>query len=328
MAKNHKRISGKRFNRNSQRARQGKSGGLGGNASGSNRVNNAGNASGNAASIVAGKSFWNREYQTAEHITLSHEPSEDLEKFCRWHERNFGRTLLNPTSSALDLGCGNGRNLIYLAREYGMRGIGYDISEEAILQAEEMATQGMGMSKQPSMGKTMSRVSAAATSTAAASTIATFSSSFDLNLTFEVQSIAVPLPAANASANIVLDMMSSHFLRQTEREQLLAEILRILKPVGNSAATRGMTGGWLFFKGFLLDEDLNAKRMLREYPADEADTYIHPRLGVAEHVWTEQSLRDFFEPHFEIHKLEKSHKHMSHGRAFKRRTICAYLEKK
>ena len=31
---------------------------------------------------------------------------------------------------------------------------------------------------------------------------------------------------------------------------------------------------------------------------------------------------------FEIHKIEKSHKHRSHGHAFRRRTVTVYLEKK
>jgi len=72
---------------------------------------------------------------------------------------------------------------------------------------------------------------------------------------------------------------------------------------------------------------LNVKRLLRDHPADEENSYIHPELGVYEHVWTEDELHEFFEPYFEIHKVHKSHKHLKRGRAGKRRTISAYLQK-
>lgn len=224
------------------------------------------------------KKFWNDEYKSGKHLQLSDEPAEDLEKFCRWQERNYGRRFLNPLSLALDLGSGNGRNLIYLAQNYNVRGIGYDISDVAIKQAE--------------------------------------AASKELPIKYEVRSIEGVLGLKDNSATFVLDMMTSHFLREKEREMLRSEILRVLKP-----------GGWFFFKSFLADQDMHVRRLLKENPADEADAYIHPELGVYEHVWTEQSLHDFFSPHFNIHKLERSHKHIKDGKANKRRTIVAYLEK-
>ena len=230
------------------------------------------------------KDFWDREYETSEHLALSEDPSGDLQKFLRFLERNSGRRHLNPTALALDLGCGNGRNLAFIARSYGMRGIGYDISEVAVGQARRL-TEG-------------------------------------LPVVTEVRSIADPLPVPDASVTLVLDMMTSHFLRQTEREALLHGLRRVLRP-----------GGWLFFKTFLADGDLHVKRLLRESPADEAGAYIHPRLGVYEYAWTEDALREFFEPYFDVQKLEKSHRHLvpgRHGRmeAGKRRTVSLYLEKR
>jgi hypothetical protein len=130
-------------------------------------------------------------------------------------------------------------------------------------------------------------------------------------------SLAEPIPLPDSSVTLALDMMSSHVLRRIEREALRAEIVRTLRP-----------NGWLFFKSFLLEEDANAKRLLREFPAQEKGMYIHPEIGVAEYVWTKNSLRDFFEPYFTVHKIEKSHKHQhADGTAWKRRTISAYLEK-
>ncbi len=224
------------------------------------------------------QNFWDKEYKKPEHLALSTEQSEDLEKFTRWLSRNADEGVLQGAPFAVDMGCGNGRNLLFLAREFGFEGIGYDISKEAVGQARKAAA--------------------------------------DLPVTFEVRSIADTIPVENESVDIVLDMMVSHVLNIKEREALRTEVLRVLKP-----------GGFYFLKSFLLEEDLNAKRMLRDYPAGEVNTYMHPELKVAEHVWTIEELKNFFEPHFEIKKIEKSHKHLLHGRAFKRRSVIAYLEK-
>jgi SAM-dependent methyltransferase len=222
--------------------------------------------------------FWNEEYKSSKHLQLSDEPAEDLEKFTRWLERNYGRRFLNPLALALDLGCGNGRNLIYLSSNFAMRGVGYDISDVAIKQAE-MASR-------------------------------------DLPIKYAVRSIEGLLDLKDNSVDIALDMMTSHFLKEKEREALRAEVLRVLKP-----------GGWLFYKSFLADQDLHARRLLKEHPADEKDAYIHPTMGVYEHVWTEETLHEFFSPFFSIHKTERSHKHIKEGKANKRRTITTYLEK-
>ncbi|OGZ08353.1 MAG: hypothetical protein A3C93_02675 [Candidatus Lloydbacteria bacterium RIFCSPHIGHO2_02_FULL_54_17] len=222
--------------------------------------------------------FWDKEYRSKEHLALSDSPSEDLEKFCRWAERNCGRRFLNPLARVLDLGSGNGRNLIFLARTYGMRGVGYDISSEATAQARR--------------------------------------NSSGLPIEYVTRSIEGTIDLPDLSVDIVLDMMSSHILDASGREALRGEVLRVLKPEG-----------WLFFKTFLADRDLHAKRLLKEHPSGEEGSYIHPKLGVREHVYTEDELRNFFDGHFEIQKVERSHKHMSRGHAFKRRTVTAYLQK-
>ncbi|OHA32916.1 MAG: hypothetical protein A3A22_01355 [Candidatus Taylorbacteria bacterium RIFCSPLOWO2_01_FULL_45_34b] len=222
--------------------------------------------------------FWDKEYHDPKHLSLSTEPAEDLVKFTRWLIRDSGKSLLNPTALVLDLGSGNGRNLIYLAKEFGSRGVGYDVSGEAVSQA-----------KKASVG---------------------------LPLSFSARSIAGKIYLPNNSVSIVLDMMTSHVLRLAEREALRDEIFRVLKP-----------GGFLFFKTFLLDEDVNAATFLREHPSDEPGSYIHPTLHSYEHVWQEDELRDFFGSSFEILKIEKSHKHLLHGKPFKRRSIMAYMRK-
>lgn len=230
----------------------------------------------------AQKEFWNEEYSKPQHLTLSEEASEDLIKFTRWAERNIDPvgqiTPLKPNRMVLDIGCGNGRNLIYLSQNYRMKGHGIDISEVAISQARKLSD--------------------------------------GLPIVYEVGDISTKLPVADESVDFLLDMMTSHFLRNAERDALKKEILRVLKP-----------GGWFFLKTFLADEDLHTERLLAEVPADEEGAYIHPRLGVYEYVWKEADLREFFGTDFIIHKVDRSHKHVMGGRAFKRRTISVYLER-
>jgi SAM-dependent methyltransferase len=222
--------------------------------------------------------FWDQEYKRPTHLSLSDDPADDLEKFTRWLERNDGQHVLYRGNTVLDLGCGNGRNLLYLAEQFGVKGIGYDLSETAISQAKSKAGR--------------------------------------LPLEFHKRTIAGDLGLPDRSAMLALDMMTSHYLNAEERRHLRNEIERVLEP-----------GGFLFFKSFLAEGDLHTERLLREHPGKDPHTYIHPKIGVPEYVWTEDRLREFFGGPFHVRKIYKSHKHLSHGKAFRRRTIVAYLEK-
>lgn len=225
-----------------------------------------------------GTAFWDQEYTNAEHLALSEEASGDLKKFCRWLERRSGRSLLNQSGSVIDLGCGNGRNVVYLAQTYNMKGVGYDSSGAAIKEAKRL---GEG-----------------------------------LPLTFLTRSMAGDITLQDESQVLALDMMSSHFLKAAERIHLRDEIHRVLKP-----------GGFLFMKTFLSDGDLHTKRLLKESPGDEPGSYIHPVIGVQEYVYSEADLIDFLSEKFVVHKVYTSHKHVSRGKAWKRRTISVYAEK-
>lgn len=225
-----------------------------------------------------GATFWDSEYKNASHLKLSTEVSEDLAKFTRWLPRQERSDILAPHSSALDVGCGNGRNLIYLAREFGMSGVGYDISTAAVAQAKAAST--------------------------------------GLDVAYTARSIAGPLELPDNSQALVLDMMTSHFLSEKEREFLRDEIYRVLEP-----------GGFLFMKTFLADGDLHTRRLLKDAPGEEDNTYIHPVIGVPEYVYTEEALTEFLGAKFIIHKIYRSHKHVLRGRARKRRTISIYAEK-
>ncbi len=225
-----------------------------------------------------GTTFWDNEYKNATHLKLSTDESADLAKFTRWIPRQNRADILTPESSVLDVGCGNGRNLIFLSREFGVSGVGYDISAAAIAQANA-ASKG-------------------------------------ISLAYKARSIAGSLDLPDASQSLVLDMMTSHFLNEAERTMLRDEIFRVLKP-----------GGFVFMKTFLADEDLHTRRLLKDAPGKEDNTYIHPVIGVAEYVYSEEALTTFLGEKFIIHKIYRSHKHKLHGRARKRRTISIYAEK-
>ncbi len=225
-----------------------------------------------------GEAFWDAEYKNPTHLKLSTNPSEDLEKFTRWVLRRKREDILNPNASVLDVGCGNGRNLIYLNHNFGNKGVGYDISKAAIAQAANASRK--------------------------------------LPISYTARSIAGKLEVEDNSQGLVLDMMSSHFLDKEDRLQLRNEIYRVLEP-----------GGLLFIKTFLKDGDLHTKRLIEERPGTEAGSYIHPVMGVAEFVYSEEELTDFLSEKFIIHKIFRSHKHAFRGQARKRRTITIYAEK-
>ncbi len=227
---------------------------------------------------VHGAAFWDKEYTNPEHLKLSMNESEDLAKFTRWLMRRERADILSENSSALDVGCGNGRNLIYLARTFGMSGVGIDISSAAIAQARR--------------------------------------ASHELKISYTQGTAADPLSLPDESQALALDMMTSHFLDAAGRTKLRDEIFRTLTP-----------GGYLFMKTFLKDGDLHTERLLKEHPGKEVGTYIHPVIGVPEFVYSEEELLAFLGEKFLIRRIYRSHKHVSKGKANKRRTISVYAEK-
>ena len=231
------------------------------------------------------KKFWNKEYdaKSEKNLAISTNPSGDLINFLKWFDKYDTKYIadlsLGEGSYVHDIGCGNGRNLIYLAKEFSMVGSGFDISVEAIEGAQE------------------------------------HSAGLDLEYTARAMDGTIDLP--DNSVDLVLDMMASHFLDSKGRDKLRSEIVRVLKP-----------GGWLFYKTFLLDGDRNAKKLLREHPADEGGSYIHPNMKVAEHVSSSDEIINDYGQLFKIHKIIKSHNHIKNGRANKRRSVSVYAELK
>ena len=228
------------------------------------------------------KEFWNKEYKDPAFFALSDEPSSDLQKFSRWMLKEYGKDALRPSIMVLDAGCGNGRNVLWMNEAFGVNGVGYDISDEAIGQAQKIAAKQKYGSK----------------------------------LQFMVRSIGQEIPMPDESVDIVLDMMSSHFLRNVERERFFKEVARVLKPQGV-----------LFFKSFYAERDSHTKELLERHGADEENAYIHPKLKVYEYVWNDQTLANF-DDHFIMMHKEASHRHHIKGKPAKRRSVVCYFEKK
>lgn len=229
--------------------------------------------------------FWNKEYANATHLTLSDEPAEDLLTFVRWVVRNSEWHPFPEGGFVLDIGCGNGRNIGNVCEEYKMRGLGIDISEQALMIAREK-----------------------------------FVTKLALPIEFIKGSVGDAIPVENASVDVALDMMTMHFLNEKSRAAYVAELARAIKPFG-----------WMFLKTFVLEGDQNAARMIRDYrtPDKEHNSYIHPKLKVLEHVFTQDEIMELFTPYFVVHKMIKSYKHVTKdGKPHKRRTMSVYLERK
>ena len=145
------------------------------------------------------KDFWNKEYAESEdeegrggvNFNLSTKPSEDLEKFTRWLDREYkGQNVLNQKTFFIDAGCGNGRNSFFLTETFGCKGLGYDLSQEAINVANKKNK--------------------------------------NKNLTFVCQNLNQKIPVPDGKADLVIDAIASHVLRYDERVEFKKEVLRVL----------------------------------------------------------------------------------------------------
>ena len=139
------------------------------------------------------------------------------------------------------------------------------------------------------------------------------------SVNFEIGDIYKTLELKDQSVDVLLDMMVIHFLNDSKRQEYIKDIARVVKPFG-----------WMLLKTFVLENDQNAIRMIRDYPTPnkEHNSYIHPKFKALEHVFTENEIDELFSPYFIIHKKIKSYKHFKDGKPYKRRTICVYLERK
>ena len=137
------------------------------------------------------ENIWENEYGKPKLISLSDKPAKSLRDFVRFLRKERGLELSNL--NILDLGCGNGKNSLYIAEQgIGNSITGIDISETAIKYAQELVSGGK----------------------------------------FIKGSIGEEFPFPDASFDIILDITSSNSLNESERIIYLSECKRVLKPGG------------------------------------------------------------------------------------------------
>lgn len=140
----------------------------------------------------------------------------------------------------------------------------------------------------------------------------------DVKATFIEQSFGTHFPFADSSFNLALDIMSSNSLTEKERNMYLSELNRVLVP-----------GAYFFVRLLALDGDKHAATLLRTNPGGEPGTYKLPEVGITERVLTEKEFKNYYEPFFTIHKLERKSGYARVGdRLFKRQYWLGYLQKK
>ena len=142
---------------------------------------------------MGNRTAWNEEYKKPKLITKSEKPPRDFLKFLQWIKRNKHLDLYAGLT-ALDLGCGIGRNAYYLARVYGMNVYAWDFSHEAIETAKKYFSHE--------------------------------------HVRYEERDISQPFPLDDESIDLMLDITSSNSLSEAERKRFIEESHRVLRRGG------------------------------------------------------------------------------------------------
>jgi SAM-dependent methyltransferase len=134
---------------------------------------------------------WEKEYRDPKLISLSDEPIKCLKNFVRYLRKE--EKIESNNLNILDLGCGNGKNSIYISEQGDRNKIyGMDISETAIILAKRAYPNG----------------------------------------DFQVGNFGKTFPYPDKYFDIILDITSSNSLSESEREIYLSEINRTIKSSG------------------------------------------------------------------------------------------------
>jgi ubiquinone/menaquinone biosynthesis C-methylase UbiE len=131
------------------------------------------------------------------------------------------------------------------------------------------------------------------------------------------QSIGEKFPMESEMFDVVLDVTSSNALNEKEREVYLTEVARVLKP-----------GGLFFVRALSKDGDKNAKKLLKMFPGKEDQTYVMPKSGLIERVFSEDDFRKLYAKNFKILSLSKKSGYTKFdGQPYKRNYFLVYLTK-
>ena len=179
--------------------------------------------------------IWIKEYINRKNLpsTKNDKPSRVLVDFI---------TQVSPKVKdfALDLGSGNGRNSIYLAKLGYKKVLGIEIVEEAIKNAKEKAR----------------------------------SLNLDGKVKFINQSVASKIDAPKASFDLVIDMMVMHCLTKNDRDKMIKQVKKLIKP-----------GGYFVFYTISTESEA-AIDMIKKNPGSEETSY---RFKIENDIVTEKA---------------------------------------
>lgn len=140
------------------------------------------------------KKLWDKEYSSRKGLpsTNTYNPSLSLKLFLD-ENRDINKDL------AVDIGCGNGRNCLYLFERGFNKVLGYDISTEAINLGKKVVEERNLYS----------------------------------NISLVDRDIADGIDATDETVDLIIDMMTMHSLVKASREATIKESIRTLKVGGH-----------------------------------------------------------------------------------------------
>jgi SAM-dependent methyltransferase len=137
-------------------------------------------------------------------------------------------------------------------------------------------------------------------------------------LQYEIRSIDKKFPLDADAIDLVFDVTASNSLDEAGRAIFLSEVVRVLK-----------SGHFFFVRALCKDGDDNAKKLIKEFPGPEYDTYVLPGVGITERVFSRDDFVNLYAPFFEIVFLEKTMGYQKWGnQSYKRNYWIAYLKRK
>lgn len=190
---------------------------------------------------------WEKEYQNRKNL-----PSSKT-YFPSRALKNFLEQF-NPNNrlTALDLGSGNGRNSIFLSYEGYEKVVGVEFVKSIVEEAKERVKK------------------------------------LDLEdkITFINQSLGVPIDYPDETFDLIIDMMVMHSLTKEDREVMISEVKRLLKP----------NGYFIFYT--IAAESEAALDLMKKMKGPEDNSYRFKVESdiVTEKAFTENELKTMFDP--------------------------------